>query len=90
MANRLGTDLPPSPRFAGRGRVPALCGMAGRGELLRQGLQGMAQVGPFAWGDLGLPPRYRPGQREQLRDVVVLGAPVIEGGEPATAVLIPA
>ena len=38
--------------------------------------------------DLVLPPGYRPGEAEQLGDVVVAGAPVVEGEEPVPDVAL--
>jgi DNA-binding XRE family transcriptional regulator len=67
-------------------------GICHAGFQLRDPVQGLGpcirHAGQDRRDDLVLPLRYCPGQREQLGDVVVLRAPVIEGAEPAADVAL--
>jgi hypothetical protein len=82
---------------AGNADAPALAGRvtesAGQASLESgepvQALGGRVRdPGQDRADDLVLPPGYRPGQAGHLGDVVVAGAPVVEGEEPAPDVTL--
>src|ERR1017187_9022191 len=69
-------------------RNPDARGGLGLGEPIQALRNGIRDSGQDRGDDLVFPPRYRPGQGQQLGDVIVAGAPVVEGEEPAADVAL--
>ena len=92
-----GARLPACAAGAGDADAPALAGRVPEsvclaGRWFREPVQafggGVRDPGQDRADDLVLPPGDRPGEAEQLGDVVVLGAPVVEGEEPVPDVAL--